>query len=197
MGRAMTGVKGIIEIFALAAILKLSGNEDINIKSIFFDHTDDVLKYGPASARVIVPVTGVEPSWENMYGTSLSQSQDETTADAPVQFGDEDNTYGDNSEVTSIVHSNSFEGVWDETDPYWVLVATAADSIGIDRLLYQRFFPKGKVGGAPVIHGVVEPRGLSEDFPREDFLTFSMDFPFKTRRYRTTLPAEYPLPVVP
>ena len=192
MGKPITGVSGIAEIFSLAAILKLPANANVNVKSLFWDHATETLKHGPAGSQVAVSVTGQTPTWANMYGTSLSTSQDETTADAPVQFGDADQFFGDNSEVTNIVHSASFEGVYSRLDAFWTILRTAKDGQGVDRLLYYRFFPEGKIGLGEVTHGVVDPRGFSRDFPRTDFYTFSNDLVYKTREYNTTLPTVYP-----
>lgn len=193
MGQPVTGVKGIAEVASLAAILALAGNANVNIKTLFYDHTDDLLKQGPEGTRTPVVVTGAPLVKNNLYGTSLSTSQDETTADAPIQFGDDDSFFGDNSDVTSIVHNASFEGVYSRNDPYWTVIRTAKDAVGKDRLLYFWFYPEGKVGLGECTHGVVDARGFSRDFPREDYLTFSFDMPFKTREYNTTLPTVYPV----
>lgn len=187
----ITGVAGIIEIAPLAAILALPANSAVSPKSLFFDFATGTLMTGPEGSRTAVNVTTTPVTFLNLYGTSYGSSQDETTADAPVEFGDADSFFGDDSDVTKIAHSVSFEGVYHRKEPFWKSLRVAKNSKGKDRLYYIRFFPEGKLGGAEVYHGVVEPRGSSQDFPREDYATFSQDFPYKTREFITDLPTPY------
>ncbi len=200
-GQKLIPVAGIIEIAPLGAILARSDNSAVSIKSLYFDFAAGTLMQGPEGSRTAVnvaatttaPIIAATPlTWLNMYGTGYSPSQDETTADAPVEWGDADNKYGDDSEVTKIVHTFSFEGLYKSSELFWKSLRTTKDAFGNERLYYARFFPEGKKGGAEVWHGAVENRGLSVDFAREDYATMSVDFPYKSRGYITDLPAVYP-----